>query len=312
MTIGKLFHVIHLAEELDPLDAFYDTVFEPWHGMMDHHFLEREYRMGSLLVVADTVVETVAPSEHPDAASAPVGRFFARFGRHWHSLAFYCDDIGEVYDRLVRAGVRVFLPGGVTGRPEEGDIYTHPRDTSTQLEFYQPPAAVGGPQGSGSFPDPRFTEDWARRWAARRTALGIIRLSHATVVVADLERARRVYLEGVGATYLHEATSVLTGTHSVFVAVGSETVIELAQPLGPEGLAAADLAAHGDMCHALTFSVSDLAGTVARLGHLGLGVLARDEATVLVDPEDTWGAPFRFTLAELPGDPRGPTAPTTG
>jgi Glyoxalase/Bleomycin resistance protein/Dioxygenase superfamily len=304
VTIGKLFHVIHLAEALGPLDAFYDEVFEPWHGMMDHHFLEREYRMGSLLVVADTVVETVAPSEHPEAASAPVGRFFARFGRHWHSLAFYCDDVGEVYDRLVKVGVRVFLPGGRSGRPEEGDIYTHPRDTSTQLEFYQPPASVGGPQGSGSFPDPRFTAGWEHRWAERDNALGIERLSHATVVVADVERAGRVYLDGVGATFVHEESSALTGTRSVFVAVGTETVIELAQPLGSEGLAAADLAANGDMCHALTFAVTDLARTLQHLEALGLGVVGRDEDTVLVDPQHTWGAPVRFTTRTLPGDPR--------
>jgi hypothetical protein len=33
-------------------------------------------------------------------------------------------------------------------------------------------------------------------------------------------------------------------------------------------------------------------------------VLARDDSTILTDPADCFGAPFRFTTWRVPGDPR--------
>lgn len=308
MSVGKLFHVLHAAEELDPLDAFYDRLFSPWHGMMERHHSPREQRWGSLLVIADAVVETAAPSADPGAASAPIGRFVAKFGPHLHSLAWYCDDVGEVAERLLSAGVRVLLAGGMPadGPPAEGDVYTHPKDTGTQLEFYQPPASVGGPQGSGPFPDPRFLDGWAERWASMANPLGVERLAYVTVVVGDLEGATALWRDGVGATLVHEGTSQLAGTRSAYVAVGPETVVELATPLAPGTLAAADLAAFGDTCHAMAFGVADLDQVADRLGDLGVGVLSRDDTTILADPAHTFGAPLRFTTWRVPGDPRDP------
>ena len=305
MTVGRLFHVLHAARDLDPLDALYDRLFAPWHGMMEQRHSPRERRRGSLLVIADGVVETAAPSDDPGAESAPIGRFVSKFGPHWHSIAWYCDDVAEVADRLRSVGVRLFEPGGVpsTEGPAEGDVYTHPKDTATQLEFYQPPASVGGPQGSGPFPDPRFDGDWPGRWAAGANPLGVERVACVTVVVAELGRAVGVWRDGVGATVVHEGDLKLAGTRSTYLAVGPETVVELATPTGP-GLAASDLAAFGDTCHSMSFGVADLDAAAAHLAHLGIDVVARDDTTILADPVGTLGAPMRFTTWRVPGDPR--------
>ena len=137
MTVGKLFHVAHITEDLAPLDAWYDRVFAPVRGVMDGKYAERERRMGSLLVIGDAVIEAMSPSAEPEAAAMPIGRFHAQFGRHWHSVAWFCDDVARVGRCGLR--IRVIQPGGLTDPPpEEGDIYTHPKDTFTQLEFYQP------------------------------------------------------------------------------------------------------------------------------------------------------------------------------
>ena len=37
----------------------------------------------------------------------------------------------------------------------------------------------------------------------------------------------------------------------------------------------------------------------------GITIVARDDTTILADPADTYGAPFRFTTRAVPGDPRG-------
>jgi hypothetical protein len=305
VSIGKLFHVAHLVEDLAPLDAWYDRVFAPVRGVMDGQFAAREQRMASLLVIGDAVIEAMAPSGELEAATMPIARFLTTFGRHWHSVAWFCDDVASVWNQMERAGVRVSRAGGSRdGAPEEGDIYSHPKDTYTQLEFYQPPVARGGPQGPGPFKDPRFEPGWTARWEASRNPLGIERMAYVSIVVPELAQAKRVYCDGVGATDLGEASSALTGSRCGYVSVGPESVLELAQPIDSHGLAGRDLASHGGMCHAVAFTVTDLDRAIQHLDRVGVGVLAGDDCTILADPDDTFGAPFRFTTWRVPGDPR--------
>ena len=76
--------------------------------------------------------------------------------------------------------------------------------------------------------------------------------------------------------------------------------MELAVPV----LAGRDLAAYGDMLHATTFRVENLAAAETHLADKGIGIIDRDEHTILADPQKTFGAPFRFTTWDVPGDPR--------
>ena len=241
-----------------------------------------------------------------DRATLPIGRFQAKFGRHWHSVAWYCDDVASMWEQLRATGIRVLTPSGATGDtpPGHGDIYTHPKDTFTQAEFFQPSEAHGGPGGPGPFKDPRFAAGWAERWKASPNPLGIERLAYVSVVVPELERAKAVWCRGFGATLLGEEESALTGTRCAYVSVGPETVVELAFPTRADGLAGEELAAHGGMCHAVAFTVADLDRTAAHLDRCGVSVYQRDDTMILTDPADTFGAPFRFTTWRAPGDPR--------
>jgi hypothetical protein len=271
---------------------------------MDHSYLPHEKRDGSLIAFGDTIIETMAPSDEPGAETMPVGKFFARFGRHLHSIAWYTEDVGAIWDRLSDRGVRIvsYAPGG--GRPEVGDIYTHPRDTVTQLEFFQPPEVDGRPSPPGPILDPRFSPDWPKEWAATANPLGIERLASITVVSADPAHAREEFVDWLEGTVIHEASSALLGTANTYVAMGTETVLELATPVGTDSYAARDLDSFGGTCHAMTFQVTDLAATAAALEHKGIAIVARDDETLVTDPAHTFGAPFRFTVAAVPGDPR--------
>ena len=306
MTVGRLFHVAHIAEDLAPLDAWYDRVFAPVRGIMDGQYAAGLRRMASMFVIGDAVIEVMSPSAEPEAATMPIGRFHAKFGRHWHSVAWYDDDVRRTWDRLVDYGIAVTLPGGRTDPPpDEGDIYTHPKDTFTQLEFYQPQAATGGPGAPGPFDDPRFQPGWAQRWEASPNPLGIERMASVTIVVPDLERATTLYCEGIGATLLSRGTSELNGTQSSYVGVGPETVIELAHPTRADSLAGRELAAYrGGACHAMTFTVADLKVATSHLDRVGVSVLGRDDTTLALDPADTFGAPFRLTTGRVAGDRR--------
>jgi hypothetical protein len=296
-TIGKMFHVVHMSEKLGPLDAWYDQVFAPVRGMMDGNFSPRDMRDGSLLGIGDSIMESMAPSDVPGADTFPVGRFQKRFGRHLHSLAWYCTEVGQIWDRFAEAGIRVVSPSGQ--RPEHGDFYTHPKDTLTQLEFFEPTGPWGGP------PDFRFKPDWDERWAASPNPLGIVQMAYQTVVTPDVDRGLRVFVEVLGGEPIHTESSTVTGTESAFVAVGPESVVEIAVPTDPASLAAQDLERFGESCHAVGWEVADLDAAGDHLKACGVGIVARDEETLVTDPADTFGAVFRFTTRRVPGDPRG-------
>lgn len=304
MSIGRVFHIAHVVEELAPLDRWYDEVFAPVRGVMDNNYAPRLERMASLLVIGDTVIEAMSPSDKPEAASLPIGRFQSKFGRHWHSVAWYCTDIVGMWERMQEHGLRVLSGSWSDGPPTEGAMFSHPKDTASQLEFFQPPATHGGPEGPGPFADPRFEPEWPARWADSPNPLGITRQAYVTIVVADLPRAREVYCAGLGGQLLAEETNALSATASAYVARGPETVIELAHPTDPASLAGQELAANGGMCHAVAFQVDDLDRTAAHLARVGVGLAGRDQHTLLADPADTFGAPYRFTTRILPGDPR--------
>ena len=54
----------------------------------------------------------------------------------------------------------------------------------------------------------------------------------------------------------------------------------------------------------MAFTVEDLDQVAAHLADTGVAVLDRDETTIIADPDDSFGAPFRFTTWRVPGDPR--------
>ncbi|MCW2522404.1 MAG: hypothetical protein JWO63_739 [Frankiales bacterium] len=293
--IGKLFHIIHISEDMEPLDAWYDDVFAPTRGIMDNGFSPIEKRDASLIVIADAIIEPMAQSKMEGADVLPVGRFTKKFGRHWHSLAWYVDDVGPLWDSMKAQDVRVVTDGGVPlpTRPTGGSLFTHPKDTHTQLEFY--PHIIPT--------DPRFAPDFDA-FAWEKHPLGLKRLAYATVVVADLDRATAVFTTGIGGTKIGEGLSDLTQTRYVRVAVGDGTVVELATPLEDNSIAGRDLAKNGDMCHAVAWQVNDLDQTREYLASKNISIVDADETTLLANPEDTYGGVMRFTTEVIPGDPR--------
>jgi catechol 2,3-dioxygenase-like lactoylglutathione lyase family enzyme len=185
-------------------------------------------------------------------------------------------------------------PTGERSATSNGSLFTHPKDTGTQLEFYPHVMAT----------DPRFAPGWDGEWWAANHPLGLRRLAYATLVVRDMDRAVDMYTGGLGGQMLHEDTSVLTGTRNVYVLIGADTIMELATPVNEDSLAGRDVAAYGDMLHAVAFRVNSLPAAEKHLSDKGIAVIARDDHTIVADPDKTFGAPFRFTTWDVPGDPR--------
>lgn len=120
----------------------------------------------------------------------------------------------------------------------------------------------------------------------------------------DLDKATKIFTSGIGGTQIGEGLSDLTQTRNVYVAVGESTVVELATPLEENSLAGKDLAANGDMCHAVTWQVNDLDQAREYLATKGVTILDSDATTLIADPATTFGGIMRFTTESIPGDPR--------
>ena len=284
--IGQLFHVIHITDDAAALDEWYVEVFgaRRW---MELHYSELEMREASIVVIGDVPMEPMATVDRPGAENTAVGRFSTKIGPHLHSVAWYVDDADDLHRSLVDQGVRVVSDGGLpVGAPGTyGAMYTHPRDTSTQLEFFPGPR-LG---------DPRHEAGWETTWWVTTHPLGIIGLSHVTVVVGDLARATAFYTEGLGGRLVAERESDLTSTKDAFVAIGRDTVVALSTPMSADSLAGRDHARNGDILHSLTFRVADLDRAERHLRAHGIGLTARDGTTLIADPAGTHGAVLGFT-----------------
>jgi catechol 2,3-dioxygenase-like lactoylglutathione lyase family enzyme len=300
MAIGKLFHIIHMTGDLDSLEAWYDDVFSVRRGFLDHHYMEGEKRDASLVTLGDAVIEPLAPAFRVEGWDAmPLGRFYKRFGSHWHSIAWYTDDPGEIWQRCTDNGVRVYVEGGVLTSERPGPdsaIMTHPKDTIAQLEFMRP-------IGMLVQNDPRLQPDFDPNWWAENHPLGLERLAYTTVLTRDLDRAKFVYTDVLGGSLLHEDSSALAGTRNAYIQLG-EIVVELATPTREGTLAAEDMQANGQIHHAAAWKVRDLDQAEKYLQSKGIETLERDESTILSKPATTHGANFRWTTRDVPGDSR--------
>jgi catechol 2,3-dioxygenase-like lactoylglutathione lyase family enzyme len=300
MAITEFFHLIHIVDNEDDVDQWYDAVFSP-NRFSDKHWFDLEKRWASLSLIGDFMIEVIEPSDDPDHQGAPLGRFRNRFGQHFHSLSWYTDagGIKPLFDRIRALGVRVAQPGG--GMFPDGDIdpgptiFTHPKDTFGQLEFVDV-------SEHWSDTDPRFQPGWSSAWWAESHPLGIRRVSHFTTIVTDLDRAQALYEHGLGARRLSNSTN--STQESVFMFVGNETVVELARPIGTGTPIAHDLDANGELPHACTFLVGDLEAAERHVDKVGVRVAGRSEETLTLNPDDCFGARYAFTTMALDGDPR--------
>ncbi|HEY2332344.1 MAG TPA: VOC family protein [Acidimicrobiales bacterium] len=305
-TIGKNFHIIHMTDNLKELDAWYYDIFSCQRFMPDS-YMPAEVRDASLVLIGNLCVEPLAPSFHVEGwDSMPLGRFQKRFGKRWHSLAWYVPDgFGDLYRGVVKAGVRTYGTGGVKQEADEpvGAVFTHPRDTYTQIEFV-PGRRPDQPQARPSMSDPRFRPGWSPDWWARHHPLHLLNFSHATLTVGDVDKARDRYVELFDGRLLHEGEDDLSGTRSAFVAVGEDMVVELAQPLDPSLPIGVDHERNHDSLYSATFKVADLAAAEEYLRRKGVDFTHGDGTTLFTDPATTQGVVMGFTTWSIPGDPR--------
>lgn len=128
------------------------------------------------------------------------------------------------------------------------------------------------------------------------------RLNHVAIAVPDLERARAVYRDTLGAEVSEAVPQPEHGVTTVFVELPN-TKIELLEPLGSDSPIARFLDRHGDGgIHHVCYEVADVAAARDRLLADGMRVLgdgeprigAHGKPVLFLHPKDFCG-----TLVEL-------------
>jgi len=291
--IGKLFHLTHVVNDLDAVDKWYDDVFSCKRFYKGYEKLAG--RDASLLVIGEVLMEPMMPAKRENLRNLSVKKFHDRFGQHFHSVAWYVDDVEEISARLDQANLRLFnIVGSQVKPPHKMDaVWTHPRETPGQLEF-----ALNGDFAK----DPRFEPDWSNKpW--REHPLGIEGASHIGVVVGDLSKAKRLYCDILGGNLMHEE-EVRGRKHSAFVAVGEDTVIELIQPQSSTSLEGRDLEQNGEGFHSLKFKTKDLGKAQEFLKAKNHKPEQDGADSIILGPDQAFGMVVGFTRRTLPNDPR--------
>jgi extradiol dioxygenase family protein len=292
--IGKLFHLTHVVDDLAAVDRWYDEVFAVTRYYRGYEKLAG--RDASLIAIGEVIMEPMMPARVANLQNQSVKKFHDRFGQHFHSIAWYVDNVQEISAALDGHGLRLFNIVGKQVKPGEESfaIWTHPRDTHGQLEF-----AVIGKYTI----DPRLQPAWSNNFWREQHPLGIVRASHITVVVRDLPSSKRLYCDVLGGRLIHEEET--TGRkRSAFVAVGEDTVVELAQPLSQTSAEGREMEANGEGIYSVTFATRDLARANAFLKSKQLRPEPEGKETIMLNKEQAFGMVVGFTERKLANDPR--------
>jgi extradiol dioxygenase family protein len=292
--IGKLFHLTHVVSDLAAVDQWYDEVFSVTRYYRGYEKLAG--RDASLIAIGEVIMEPMMPARVANLQNQSVKKFHDRFGQHFHSIAWYVDNVQEISAQLDRNGLRLFNIVGKQVKPGEESfaIWTHPKDTHGQLEF----------AASGKYTiDPRLQPAWSNSFWRQQHPLGIERASHITVVVRDLPSAKRLYCDILAGQLIHEEETA-GRKRSAFVAVGEDTVVELAQPLSQASPEGREMEDNGEGIYSVTFTTRDLARANAFLKSNQLRPEPDGTDSIVLGKDQAFGMVVGFTQRRLPNDPR--------
>jgi hypothetical protein len=297
--IGLMVHAIHMTDDVKQLNDFYRDVFGGvvFMGADEPNYLPPEDRWASLIMVGDLCVETMAPNMPVDPTK-PVGKFYSKFGRHWHSVGYRVDDLAGLGNDMIDRGIYIGRPGGGKVErmaPDVGYFYPSPRD---MFGLMAEMCTMDMPN------DPRLLDTWSERersWEHEHP-LTIRRVANVMLGVKDLDAAVDSYVNRVQAVPLHSGVDDAVRARYQLVQLG-DSLLKLVEPLDGESDLGQHVARYGNMIYAVTFRVADLDSAESWLTKKKIRT-TRPTATVLAaDPADTWGAPYFFTTESVPNDP---------
>jgi catechol 2,3-dioxygenase-like lactoylglutathione lyase family enzyme len=297
--IGLMIHAVHMTDDVAALNKFYEDVFGGlvYMGVDEPNYLDSEDRWAGLIMVSDLCIETMAPAM-PVNKTKPVGKFYAKYGQHLHSVGYKVDELSALGDHMIDAGIYIGRPGGGRISKMDSDVgyfYPSPRDTAGLMVEL---CAVDMPN------DPRLLDTWTsqRKFWELSHPLGIKRMLYVTLGCRDLESAVKTYVDTMQAIPVTEGID--DGQHMKYATLRlGDCLLQLAEPLDQESLLGQHVAKWSNMIYAFTFRVNDLDAAEAWLNLKGIKTSRPRDGLLAADPADTFSAPFFFTTDVIEGDP---------
>jgi hypothetical protein len=296
--IGNMIHFVHMTDDVNKLNDFYARVFGGYRymGIDELNYLPPEDRWASLVMVADTCIETMAPN-FPIDVNKPVGKFYSKFGQHLHSVGYKVDDLAGLADRLLEKGIYIGAPGG--GKIDKLDdetvyFYPSPRDTAGLMVELCKIDMRNDPKDQDTYTElMRLYE---------QHPMTFDRFSYVTLGVKDLDSAVATYVDVMQAVPIQDGIDDDLQCKYMTLQLG-DCLLQLAQPLEMDS----DLGRHvekwGNCIYSLRWKVLDLDSAEAWLNKQGVRTTRLRENLVYCNVDDTHGAPMFFTTEEIPGDP---------
>jgi catechol 2,3-dioxygenase-like lactoylglutathione lyase family enzyme len=304
--VTMMHHPSHHVPDLEEADDWLERVFGrpsiPVASVLSQLTVRSDWPRDHAIytLIGDTFFTTIDPKrfvvggvQHYPTVAKP----------HLRDLGWSVDGHADAYRALRREGFRA---ANSLGEISDGDdppkgpndpapFVTLKEETGLSYQFFP----------AGRFPgDPRTEPGWVLPAASPDDPLGIERCSHHTILTHRPERARRVYVDALGAEIVHEGRDELRGATSTFLHVGGSTleyaVPDTGSPAHEEWLAGDP----SDTYHAITWKVADLERAEKHLEAQGVGILTRSTDTIVTDPMTSLGIPWGFSSVLVPGDPR--------
>jgi hypothetical protein len=291
--IGKEFHLLHVVSDLDSVDEWYDRIFSVRRFV--RNYMKAAMRKASLVLIGDFVMEPAQPVQSPGWEKSALGKFYKRYGQHFHSIAWYVDNLPQASVEIGTHKIRMFdMVGNPVTEAVRGDaVWTHPQDTHAAFEFAATPKF---------FIDPRLQPGWSIGFPRDQHPLGIERASHMTVLFRNLNDARGVYEEALGGKLIHQADT--SQKRSIFFAVGEDSVIEAVQPLSASSAEGQDLERAGEGIHSVVFKTKDLNRAAEHLRSHNQRIESDGPNAFAINRDDAFGMVIGFTDRAIPNDPR--------
>lgn len=300
--ITGFFHPTALVSDLTEVSEFYRRALG---GPMT---LTRAYEPGwqvyrAYRMIGDMWVEHLCPEQtHFTAYQA----LESTIGGHWVFPCFYIEDMQDCIHilhhhhriRLHAAADGHPVIGLPDGTPERSLLFTNPRDTGIQWEFWEGDLPIVRDK------DPRARPEWKLEEPLPSDPMGVEFGSHHTVAVRDRAITLNFLVSICGARVLSEGENSALGTLSTWVAVGTTpTIFEIAQPID-DCPALRDIERVGNTYHALNFKVRDLSRAADHLVKQGVGLEIKTKNLVVTDPTTCHGLRFGFVQDLHDQDPR--------
>jgi len=292
-TIGKEFHLLHVVNDLDAVDEWYDRIFAVRRFV--RNYMRAAKRKASLVLIGDFVMEPAQPVRTEGWEKSALGKFYNRYGQRFHSIAWYVNDLQQTATELNRRKIRMFdMVGNAVTEAVKGDaVWTHPQDTHAAFEFAVAPRF---------FIDPRLQPGWTIAFHRDQHPLGIERASHLTVLFRNLDDARGIYQDALGGRLIHQENA--DRKRSLFFAVGEDSIVEAVQPRSASSPEGKDLEQAGEGIFSVTFKSRNLARAASHLREHNQRIEEAGAAQFFINREDAFGMVIGFTDRAIPGDPR--------